>query len=61
MDVNYILAREQMELALARASLHAGARAAHQGLANQYRDMVESHRRDAHAKADLRADRSNAA
>jgi hypothetical protein len=55
MDVNYILAREQMELALARASLHAGARAAHQDLAGRYRKMVEDHRRDAHDRAGLRA------
>lgn len=54
MDINYILAREQMELALARAALHDGARAAHQGMADQYRNMVEGHRRDAHARADHR-------
>jgi hypothetical protein len=44
MDVNYILAREQIELALARGSLHAGARAAHQGLADQYRAQVDDYR-----------------
>ena len=49
MDINYILAREQVELALARAATHAGARAAHQGLADRYRDLVDDHRRAAGA------------
>ena len=53
-DVNYILAREQMELFLAKASLHDGARAAHQELADGYRNMVERHRSDAHDRAGLR-------
>lgn len=47
MDVNYILAREQVALALARASLQDGARAAHQLTAERYRAMVEDHRRAA--------------
>jgi hypothetical protein len=61
LDINDILAREQVELALARASLHDGARAAHQSLADRYRDMVEGHRRDAHARSDRRAALSAAA
>jgi len=44
MDVNYILARRQVELALARAATHGGARAAHQLMADRYGDMVEDYR-----------------
>ena len=45
MDINYMLAREQIELMLARAATHAGARAAHQGMADRYRNCVDDHRR----------------
>lgn len=44
MDVNYILTREQIERARARSATHPGARAAHQGLAEGYREMVDSYR-----------------
>lgn len=44
MDLNYILAREQVELALARAATAPGARAAHQVLADRYREQVEDYR-----------------
>ena len=47
MDINYILAREQIERALARASVNDGARAAHMEMADRYRDMVDGHRRAA--------------
>jgi hypothetical protein len=51
MDINYTLAREQMELALARASVHDGARAAHQAMADRYRQLVDDHRRAAVRRA----------
>ena len=44
MDVNYILTREQIERARARSATDPGARAAHQGLADGYREMVDSYR-----------------
>jgi len=44
MDINYLLAREQVELALAGAATAAGARAAHQGMADRYRGMVDLYR-----------------
>ncbi len=44
MDLNYILAREQIELMLARAATAPGARAAHQGLADLYRERIDSRR-----------------
>jgi hypothetical protein len=44
MDVNHILAREQIELALARGSLEAGARAAHQGRADRHRADLDDYR-----------------
>jgi hypothetical protein len=44
MDLNYILAREQIELALAHGSIAAGARAAHRGMADRYRLLIEQHR-----------------
>jgi hypothetical protein len=58
MDVNYILAREQVELALARAAVSPGARAAHQGLADRYRDMVDDYRQDRGAIRPLSAPRA---
>ena len=54
MDINYILARELIERAQARASVNDGARAAHLGMADRYRDMVDGHRRVATDRA-LRA------
>lgn len=44
MDINYFLAREQVELALASAATADGARAAHRSLANRYRHIVEERR-----------------
>ncbi len=52
MDLNYILAREQVERALARASRHAGARAAHAEMADRYRTMLDRHRGSAHVHPD---------
>lgn len=52
MDVNYILAREQIERVRAGAATNIGARAAHVGMADRYRDMFENHRRAAHQRAD---------
>jgi len=51
MDVNYILARRQVELALARAATHHGARASHQLMADRYGDMIEDYRHDNGAAA----------
>ena len=51
MDINYILAREQIERALARASVNDGARAAHLGMADRYLGMVDDHRRAAVMRA----------
>ena len=53
MDVNYYLAREQIELALARASLSPGARASHQGMADHYRFLVDGYRQAANDRAPL--------
>jgi len=58
MDINYILAREQVELALARAAVSPGARAAHQGLADRYRDMVDTYRTSRGAVGPLTARRA---
>ena len=44
MDVNYCLTREQVELSLARAATHPGARAAHIGLARNYRRAIDDYR-----------------
>lgn len=44
MDVNHAFAREQIELALARGATHAGARAAHQGMADRYRTRIDDYR-----------------
>lgn len=52
MDVNYILAREQVERAFGRASIHAGARAAHNAMADRYRAMLDQHRHAAHSHPD---------
>lgn len=45
MDINDILAREQVEHALARAATGPGERAAHQRRADRCRAMVDAHRR----------------
>lgn len=42
MDLNYILAREQIELMRARAAAQPAARAAHQGLADLYRARIDT-------------------
>lgn len=56
MDINFILAREQVERAFARAAIHDSARAAHSGMADRYRDMVAAHRQSVHKSvANLRA------
>ncbi len=44
MDINYYLAREQVELALARAATTPGARASHQAMADRYHLLVSDHR-----------------
>lgn len=44
MDINYNLTRQQIELALARASTHPGARAAHQAMADRYGSEVATYR-----------------
>jgi hypothetical protein len=51
MDINYFLAREQVELALARAATTPGARASHQAMADRYHFAVADHRDAAHARA----------
>jgi hypothetical protein len=59
MDINYYLAREQVELAFSRAALSPQARAAHVELAGNYRDMIERHRTSP-AKVALAAERIRA-
>lgn len=44
MDVNYTLARELIELALARTATNPGAREAHQGMADRYRAQLDARR-----------------
>jgi hypothetical protein len=44
MDVDYCLAREQVEQALARASTAPGARASHNQSADRYRRLIDEHR-----------------
>ena len=44
MDINYYLAREQIERARADAAACDGARDAHQGLADSYRRLLDWHR-----------------
>jgi hypothetical protein len=45
MDINYLLQREQIERVRAERTTSAAARAAHQEMADRYRDMVEGQRR----------------
>ena len=58
MDVNYYLAREQVERALARAATNPGARAAHSDLADRYRALVEGHRDAVNDRAEAMAPRA---
>jgi len=44
MDINYYLAREQVERVRADGAACDGARAAHQGLADCYRRLLDYHR-----------------
>ena len=44
MDINYYLQREQVERVRADSSACDGARAAHQGLADSYRRLLDHHR-----------------
>lgn len=44
MDINLILAREQVELVRAGRAADPHARAAHRDLAGRYRDMVDGYR-----------------
>lgn len=57
MDINYYLAREQVELSLSDAAESCEARAAHAELAGHYRDMIEGHRTSP-AKVALAAERA---
>jgi len=51
MDVNYFLHREQVERMRADRAANDNARAAHAGLAEGYRALVDGHRRDVLAAA----------
>ncbi len=51
MDINYYLAREQVELVLGRAALSPGARASHHEMAGHYRGMIDRHRTSAEKSA----------
>jgi hypothetical protein len=44
MDINYYLAREQIERVRADGAACEGARLAHQGLADSYRRLLDGHR-----------------
>jgi hypothetical protein len=44
MDINYCLAREQVELVLGCAAGNAGARASHREMASRYRKIIDRHR-----------------
>lgn len=44
MDVNYSLARKQVEIALAHAATNPAVRASHQGMADRYRAKVDAYR-----------------
>lgn len=61
MDINDILAREQVEHARARAALAPGARASHQRLADRYRAMIDAYRRGNGAAGRLAAPAPRAA
>ena len=44
MDINYYLAREQVEQVMARVAMTPQARDAHSRLAANYRDLISHHR-----------------
>jgi hypothetical protein len=54
MDVNYLLYREQIERERAERAANPKARDAHRGLAENYREQVDGHRRAAIEAAGLR-------
>ena len=57
MDINYLLQLEQIERVRAERTACAAAKAAHQEMANRYRDMVDGQRRSLLEAAGVSSDR----